>query len=116
MRQQHGRIFSRWRCTEHDAGSYNFNNMHRHIIDDLCVIVIEDTVGVIKPKTFGGYNGDVSRKFLPEWENIQKQKQMVDSMKAKFDSFRKRQQKRIYRYRRNDKNTQRIFRDKRKEN
>ncbi len=116
MRQQHGRLFNRWRCTEHNVNAYDFNQLHRHCIDEICNIITEQTVGVIKPKSFGGYHGDLSRKFLPEWEAIQKQKQMVDSMKAKFDSFRKRQQKRIYRYRKNDKNTQRIFRDKRKEN
>ena len=31
---------------------------------DDCEIDFEDTVGIVKPKTYGGFNGDVSRKYF----------------------------------------------------
>lgn len=55
-------LFLRWVCKIHKCGSYNFNNLIRHEMDN-CDIENEETVGIIKPKTFGGYNGDVSRKW-----------------------------------------------------
>lgn len=56
------RIFSRWVCKTHNCGSYNFNLVGKHEMDN-CDITREDTVGVVKPKTFGGRNGDLHRKW-----------------------------------------------------
>jgi len=59
-------IFTRWICRKHNCGSYNFNNLGRHEMP-WCDIVTEDTAGIIRPKTFGGYNGDVSRHYFKDW-------------------------------------------------
>ena len=55
-------IFLRWKCLTHACGSYNFNNLNRHEMHD-CKVIREETVGIVKPKTYGGHNGDVSRKW-----------------------------------------------------
>ena len=68
-KKPHKPIFPRWRCNVHKCGSYNFNMLIRHETP-WCEISTEHTVGVVKPKTFGGYNGDLSRKFLKDWNDF----------------------------------------------
>lgn len=100
----HGRLFGRWRCITHDAGSYNYNQLLRHEIDS-CDIITEYTVGIVKPKTFGGFNGDISRQYLPEYiEDIQK-KELERAALQKWDGFIEKKKhankfKRIYKHQR----------------
>lgn len=65
---QHLPVFTRWVCKKHKCGSYNFNQLLRHEMP-WCDIITEDTVGVIKPKTFGnpGGKGDLNRDKFPDW-------------------------------------------------
>lgn len=56
------RIFTRAICLTHNCGTYNLTYMSRaHEMED-CDIYFEQTLGVMEPKTFGGLNGDISRK------------------------------------------------------
>jgi len=73
VKKIHLRIFTRWRCLTHNCGSYSTGNFTHHVWDE-CEIVYEDTVGIVKPKTFGGFNGDVSRKHFPEWKKYTNKK------------------------------------------
>ncbi len=41
--------------------------MGRHEMD-WCDIIIEETVGIRKPKTFGGINGNVGRAYFKDWD------------------------------------------------
>ena len=66
--------FNKWKCKIHNCSSYNFNSLGRHETP-WCIIEKFVTVGVIKPKTTGGYNGDLSRKFLKDWTEYCKRKQ-----------------------------------------
>ena len=55
------RIFIRYVCKTHNVGTYNPNTMsQRHEMPD-CDIVKEETLGIIRPATYGGVNGDISR-------------------------------------------------------
>lgn len=55
-------IFTRYMCTVHNVGTYNLNYlMMAHIMDD-CVLTEKQTLGVVRPATYGGINGDISRK------------------------------------------------------
>lgn len=67
-------------------GSYNFNNLLRHEIDN-CDVVVEQTVGVIRPKTFGGYNGDVSRHNIKEYVVACRQQEMEKHKIEQWNSF-----------------------------
>lgn len=88
-------IFTRWRCLTHNCGSYNFNNLNRHETST-CDIISEQTVGVIKPKTFGGYNGDLSRKFLKDWNENLRLKQIEAHQLQKWTDYRTKQIKRQF--------------------
>lgn len=56
--------FVRYICETHHCGTYNVNlMMFKHIMKD-CIIKEQETLGIIRPATFGGYNGDISRKFF----------------------------------------------------
>jgi len=56
--------FARYICKTHNCGTYNVGNMtNRHEMKD-CDIVIQITLGIIRPATFGGYNGDISKKYF----------------------------------------------------
>lgn len=63
-------IFSRWTCVTHKCGSYNFNAIMRHTIygegANDCDIYREETIGIIKPKTFGGVNGDIGKQHFTD--------------------------------------------------
>lgn len=57
--------FSHWACKTHNCSSFNMNNLVRHSMP-WCDIVTSAKY-LSKPKTIGGYNGDVSRKYYPDW-------------------------------------------------
>jgi hypothetical protein len=79
-------MFNRWRCITHECGSYNFNTLLRHEINS-CNIVIERTCGIIKPKTFGGYNGDLSRGYIPEYREQIREKEIERSQMNKWIDY-----------------------------
>ena len=66
VQKQHLPIWPRWVCNTHHCGSYNFGQLGRHEMP-WCDIVKEHTIGIIKPKTYGGFNGDVSRNWFTDW-------------------------------------------------
>jgi len=96
---QHLPIFSRWRCLTHDCGNYNFNNMIRHEIDS-CDIISEETVGVVRPKSFGGFGGDTSRRYLQEYQDQVRDQQINESKVQRWLAWRAKELRRIYRYKR----------------
>lgn len=54
-------VFTRYICTKHDCATYSVNNMmFRHFMKD-CVIITQRTLGVVRPATYGGLNGDIGR-------------------------------------------------------
>lgn len=91
----HPPLFSRWRCLTHDAGSYNFNWLLRHEIEDICEIVTDVTVGVVKPKTYGKDNGDIRKDQYPEWHQKVKLVQSQKAIKEKWENFIKKRRKEI---------------------
>ena len=59
---QKPQTFLRWICKTHDCGTYSSQRMHNnHEMKD-CIIISQLTLGIIRPATFGGLNGDISRK------------------------------------------------------
>lgn len=59
-------VFIRYECLTHNVKTYNVQNMFfRHAMDD-CEIVEKKTLGIIRPATQGGHNGDIGRQwFMP---------------------------------------------------
>ena len=106
----HSRMFNRWICITHDCGSYKFKNLVDHEIPS-CEIITVQTVGVIKPKTWGGFNGDVSRKYIPEWINFHREKQMQENALENWRVYRAKVSQNRKRY---DKKFKGIFQYKRK--
>ena len=84
--KQHLPLFERWICLTHNCGSYNFNMKGRHEIES-CNIITEVTVGIIKPKTFGGYNGNVSRHYLPEWQEAARRNDLEKHALTKWNKY-----------------------------
>lgn len=107
----HDRVFNRWTCVTHSCGSYNPSNLGRHEIPS-CEIVYTETVGVVKPKTWGGFNGDVSRKFLKEWNDYNREKQIQENAMANWEQYKQRRLKQ--KYKKYDKKPKGIFQYKRK--
>lgn len=59
------RVFTRYVCKTHNCGSYSVSNMFfKHEIFGVCFIVEEQTLGISRPATYGGLNGDISRKYF----------------------------------------------------
>ena len=57
-------IFIRYICKTHDCGTYNVTNMmFRHSMKS-CNIVTQQTLGIIRPATYGGFNGDIGRRYF----------------------------------------------------
>lgn len=58
---QKPRVFTRYICDTHNVGTYSVNNMFfRHLMKD-CKIRTQRTLGVVRPATYGGINGDIGR-------------------------------------------------------
>ena len=56
--------------------------MNKHEMHD-CVIKRQQTLGIVKPKTYGGYNGDISRKhFLGINEKDRLKTNLINYIKA----------------------------------
>ncbi len=66
--RQHLPMWPRWKCLTHDCGSYNFGSLGRHEMP-WCNIIKEHTIGIMKPKTFGGHNGDLGRNWFKDWHD-----------------------------------------------
>ena len=61
---QRPRVFTRYICLTHSCKTYSVSNMYfRHWMND-CNIITQQTLGVIRPGTEGGVNGDISRKYF----------------------------------------------------
>ncbi len=97
---QHGRLFSRWRCITHKTGSYNYNLMSRHEFE-ACDIVSDVTVGIVKPKTYGGVNGDISRNSYPDWVELCRFKENQKKIFSAWGKFIEKKRVEIYKYRKN---------------
>ena len=95
----HPPMFTRWRCLTHDAGSYNFNWLLRHDIENVCEIITDVTVGVVKPKTYGRPNGDIRRSNYPEWSQKVKLEQSHKAIKEKWELYIKKKREDIKRFR-----------------
>lgn len=112
----HSLVWNRWRCVTHDCGSYNFNSLIRHEIHS-CKILTESTVGIIKPKTFGGFHGDLGRGYLHDFQEELRYKQSQESALKKWKEYRDKHDYWDFKYpRRYDKDIKRIFRHSRKKN
>ncbi len=66
-----------WVCLTHECGSCNFNNLSRHEWE---ACDIRKKTGRPPSNTWhdprkGGLNGDVSRKFYPDWERLCRERQ-----------------------------------------
>lgn len=59
---QKPRVFKRYICTVHKCGTYSVNSMFFRHLMKTCDIKTQETLGIIRPATFGGVNGDIGRK------------------------------------------------------
>lgn len=60
VNKQKPREFYKYICITHNCSTYSIMNMNRHEMND-CEIESVITLGVEKPKTTGGHNGDIGR-------------------------------------------------------
>ena len=90
--RQHLPIFTKWHCKTHNCGSYNMNALNRHYWDS-CDIDYENTVGVIKPKSYGGFNGDLGRDNFKEWQLELKQKDKRKHAISNWNKYSKSKQR-----------------------
>jgi len=86
-------IFNKWHCRTHKCGSYNVQNLSRHEMDD-CDIYWEQTEGIVRPKTYGGYNGNVGRQYFRR--SIDIERDFMNAWKKTVDQLRHSRQVRIY--------------------
>ena len=85
-------VFLRYLCKTHDCGTYSVGNMmNRHVMDD-CVVITQETLGIIRPATFGGLNGDIGRihflginQFQRLLTNLENYKKFVHIYKKKVN-------------------------------
>jgi len=75
-----------WECLTHECGSTRFNNLTRHVWD---VCVIRKREGKPDKRTWhnpeiGGLNGDVSRKFYKDWEELCLNKQQASQRRENW--------------------------------
>ena len=56
-------FFTQWHCETHKCGSYKSKQFDRHYMLN-CIITTTDTEGYVTPKTYGGCNGDLHRKYF----------------------------------------------------
>ena len=106
----HLTIFRRWRCLEHECGSYNFDSLRKHEISS-CNVTVEETVGVVKPKTFGGFNGNVARHYLPEFQREVREKQIQESRLQQWIHYRERKMKDYFKKRQYAYRSKKILQD-----
>jgi len=99
----------------HGCGSYSFTNLWRHEISN-CVLSIEETVGVVRPKTYGGFHGDVSKHYLPDFEKQVRDKQLQDSRLQQWIHYREKKMKEYIKKRHYAYRTKQILQDKREQN
>lgn len=80
--KQHLPMFTKWKCLKHNCHSYNFNMLGRHEMP-WCEIITEVTVGIVKPKTSGGLNGNLGKHYFPDWiEYVQKNDMEIHAIKS----------------------------------
>jgi len=96
----------------HDCGSYSFTNLWRHEIPS-CILSIEETVGIVRPKTYGGFNGDVSKHYLPEFQRHVLDIQLQESRLQQWVHYREKKMKEFFRKRRYAYRAKQILQDKR---
>jgi hypothetical protein len=72
--------------------------MSRHEFE-ACEIVTDVTVGVIKPKTYGGVNGDISRANYSDWIELCKFKENQKKIFSKWGAFVEKERLKIFNYR-----------------
>ncbi len=84
----------------HKSGSYNFNLMEGHEFN-ACEIVTDMTVGIIKPKTYGGINGDISRNSYPDWVELCRFKENQKKIFNTWNKFIEKRRIEIHKYRQN---------------
>lgn len=107
------RKFTRWNCLTHQCGSYNFNMLGRHEMP-WCNIILQETNGIIKPKTFsnpdiGGCNGNISRHYYPDWqEEVQRHDNQLHAIKV-YTQYQKKYERK---FQENKKKSRREFRGK----
>ncbi len=90
------RRFIRWRCKVHECGSYNFSMLGRHEMP-WCDISTEETVGLRRPKTYGGINGNVGRAYFKDWIDFHKQKDEEKHAVKRWKDYRDKHGKRSIR-------------------
>ncbi len=90
--KQHLPIFTKWHCRTHNCGAYSMNALCRNEWD-ACDIEYENTVGVIRPKTYGGYNGDLGRHHFAEWQEELQRKDKRKHAIANWNKYSKSKQR-----------------------
>ena len=79
------RSFWYWECIIHNCGSTKFNNLIRHETP-WCEIVKKESKSEEKTGTWGGFHGDVSRKFLKDWLNYCRDKDLTKIQIEKYNA------------------------------
>lgn len=83
------RIFTRYICRTHDCATYSVSNMmFRHAMKD-CVIVTQQTLGIMRPATTGGINGDIGRNHYLGVNELQRLKTNLENYKRFLEIFKK---------------------------
>jgi hypothetical protein len=100
-------MFWRWRCLKHGCRSYNFNLLNKHEFDN-CDIVKDMTVGIVKPKTTGGVNGDISRNNYPDWIELCKFKENQKRLSDKWNTFIENRRIEISKFKKNANRSRRL--------
>jgi len=99
----------------HECGSYNFDSLRKHEIPS-CNITLEDTVGAVKPKTFGGMNGNVSRHYIPEFQKEIREKQIQQARLDQWVHYRAKKMREYFKKRQYAHRTKQILQNQRTEN
>ena len=83
------RFFTQYVCRTHNCGTCNINQMARHIMDE-CDTYERVIPHWHKPRTFGGYNGDINRRYYVT------RKDVLIKLLARWNRFRKDYRKRVF--------------------
>lgn len=65
----HTQYFTQYICKTHKCGTPNVNQLSKHLMSD-CQIYEKVLPMWHKPKTFGGHNGDISRKYFKSINDV----------------------------------------------